>query len=147
MIILFDSCKEEKRVIEKIDFKPKYKFSSEIENDVEKDTVSWKYQISASNYALKGDYKNALIQWDLAMGTREKNFSKSQIDSINQKYSKIKASEYIIEKAKEGKTGTQFLLRLPWLWYRTILSNSGLLSICLKDNMVAGIPVPASGIF
>ena len=103
IIILFTSCKEEKRVIEKIDFEPKYKFSFEIENDVEKDTVPWKYQISASNYALKGDYKNALIQWDLAMGTREKNFSKSQIDSINQKYSKIKASEYIIEKAKKNQ--------------------------------------------
>lgn len=103
IIILFTSCKEEKRVIEKIDFEPEYMFSSEIENKVEKDTVPWKYQISASNYALKGDYKNALIQWDLAMGTREKNFSKSQIDSINQKYSKIKASEYIIEKAKENQ--------------------------------------------
>lgn len=103
IIILFTSCKVEKKLIEKIDFEPKYKFSSEIENDVEKDTVPWKYQISASNYALKGDYKNALIQWDLAMGTREKNFSKSQIDSINQKYSKIKASEYIIEKAKENQ--------------------------------------------
>lgn len=103
IIILFTSCKEEKRVIEKINFEPEYMFSSEIENKVEKDTVPWKYQISASNYALKGDYKNALIQWDLAMGTREKNFSKSQIDSINQKYSKIKASEYIIEKAKENQ--------------------------------------------
>ena len=87
IIILFNSCKEEKRVNEKIDFETDYKFSSEIEDKVAKDTVPWKYQFSASDYATKGDYKNALIQWDLAMGTREKNFTEAQIDSIKQKYS------------------------------------------------------------
>ena len=103
IVILFNSCKEEKRVIEKIDFETEYKFSSEIEDKVKKDTVPWKYQLSASDYATKGDYKNALIQWDLAMRTREKNFTESQIDSINQKYSKIKASDYIIEEAKKNQ--------------------------------------------
>ena len=99
IIILFNSCKEEKRVNEKIDFETDYKFSSEIEDKVAKDTVPWKYQFSASDYATKGDYKNALIQWDLAMGTREKNFTEAQIDSIKQKYSKVKATDYIIEQA------------------------------------------------
>ena len=103
IVILFNSCKGEKRVIEKIDFETEYKFSSEIEDKVKKDTVPWKYQLSASDYATKGDYKNALIQWDLAMRTREKNFTESQIDSINQKYSKIKASDYIIEEAKKNQ--------------------------------------------
>jgi hypothetical protein len=103
IIILFNSCEKEKRVIEKIDFETKYKFSSEIEDKVAKDTVPWKYQYSASDFATKGDYKNALIHWDLAMGTRQKNFTKSQIDSINQKYSKIKASDYIIEEAKKNQ--------------------------------------------
>lgn len=101
--LLLTSCDEEKPLIEKIDFETEYKFSYEIEEKVAKDTVPWKYQFSAADYATKGDYKNALIQWDLAMGTMEKNYTKSQIDSINQKYLKVKATEYIIEQARKNK--------------------------------------------
>lgn len=101
LLIVCSSCKESKRVVETIDFATEYKFSSEIEDKVAKDTVPWKYQLSASDYATKGDYKNALIQWDLAMGTREKKFSETQIDSLNKKYSKVKATDYIIEQAKK----------------------------------------------
>ncbi len=101
--LLLTSCKKEKRVIEKIDFKTEYKFSSEIENKVARDTVPWKYQLSASDYATKGDYKNALIQWDLAMGTREKSFTQAQIDSINKNYSKIRATDYIIQESKKNQ--------------------------------------------
>jgi hypothetical protein len=61
----------------------------------------WKYQISASEYSKKGDYENALTHWDLAMRTREENFTETQIDSINKKYSKVKATDYIIEQAKK----------------------------------------------
>jgi len=103
IILLLTSCKEEKRVIEKIDFKTDYKFSSKIEDKIAKDTVPWKYQFSAADYATKGDYKNALIQWDLAMRTREKSYTKTQIDSINQKYTKIKASDYIVEQSKKNQ--------------------------------------------
>lgn len=103
IILLLKSCKEDKRIIEKIDFKTEYKFSKEIENKVTKDTMPWKHQISASDYATKGDYKNALIQWDLAMGTIDKTFTKSQVDSINLKYSKVNASDYIISQAKQNK--------------------------------------------
>jgi len=35
------------------------------------------------------------------MGTRENNFSEKEIDSLNKKYSKIKATDYIIEQAKK----------------------------------------------
>lgn len=100
-IFSFCSCFGQERVIEKINFATKYKFSSEIEEKVAKDTVPWKFQISASDYAKKGDYKNALIHWDSAMGTRENNFSEKEIDSLNKKYSKIKATDYIIEQAKK----------------------------------------------
>jgi len=104
IILLLVSCKEEKRVIEKIDFETEYKFSSNIEDQVLEDTVTWKYQISASDYATKGDYKNALIHWDLGMGgAEEKNYSKEQIDSINRKYKKVNAFDYIIKKAKENQ--------------------------------------------
>lgn len=103
IILLLTSCKEKKRIVEKIDFKTVYKFSSEIEDQITKDTVFWKYQISASDYAIKGDYKNALIQWDSAMGTSEKNFTEAQTDSIKQKYSKLKATDYIIEEAEKNQ--------------------------------------------
>ncbi len=103
IILSLASCKAQKRVIEKIDFKTSYKFSSEIKAEMALDNSSRKYQISASDYASKGDYKNALIQWDLARGSRERNFTKTQTDSINQKYSKVKASDYIIEQAKTKK--------------------------------------------
>lgn len=103
ILIGFSRCKESKRGIEKFDFITEYKFSSEIENKVAIDTVSWKYQLSASDYATKGDYKNSLIHWDLAMGTREKSFTETQIDSINKKFSKVKASDYIIEQAKKNQ--------------------------------------------
>ncbi|MDT0553777.1 hypothetical protein [Urechidicola vernalis] len=103
ILIGFSSCRKEKRVIEKIDFKTHYKFSSEIEDKIAKDTVPWKYQFSAADYAAKGDYKNALIQWDMATGTREVKYSKNQIDSIYKKYSKVNASDYILEKAKENQ--------------------------------------------
>lgn len=101
LILLLLSCKEAKRVVHKIEFENPYKFSSEIEAKTAKDTVPWKYQFSASDYAAKGDYQNALLQWDLAMGGQERNFSASQIDSINSKYQKVKATDYIIEKAKD----------------------------------------------
>jgi|TARA_B110000238_G_scaffold65275_1_gene71754 hypothetical protein len=103
------SCTNEKRIIEKIEFNNEYKFNSELENKILSDTTTnphfkgYKHQIGASDYAKNGDYKNALIQMDLAMGTREKNFTKPQIDSINLKYSKVKAVDYIIEQAKNNQ--------------------------------------------
>ena len=99
LVLFLNSCAEKKAIIEKTDYKTHYKFASEIEDKVENDTVSWKYQISAADYASKGDYKNALEHWDLAMGSAEKNYDHAQIDSINALYRKIPAKEYILEKA------------------------------------------------
>ncbi|WP_108804441.1 hypothetical protein [Aquimarina sp. Aq107] len=99
---LVTSCKEEK-IIEQVDFKTKYMFSSEIESQLAKDTVSWKYQIAASQYATKGDYKNAVNQWDIAMGIKRKGFTENQVDSINQKYTKVNANDYILEQAKKNQ--------------------------------------------
>lgn len=102
-IFLVNSCAE-KKIIKTVDFKPKdYKFSSEIITKLKKDTISWKYQIAASDYAIKGDYKNALIQWDSAMGTKEREPSKQQIDSMNQKYLKVNAFDYIANISKANQ--------------------------------------------
>lgn len=94
------SCKESRNV-EKIDFTTSYKLSSQIEDKVAKDTVPWKYQISSSDHATKGDYKNALIHWDLAMHARKRKLDSSYIDSILQQYAKVNAADYIVRQAKK----------------------------------------------
>ncbi|WP_445386250.1 hypothetical protein ACT6NV_05465 [Robiginitalea sp. IMCC44478] len=100
IIIFLSSCGEEKREPEEIDFTTNYKLSSEIEEWVKNDTTGWKYQVSAVDYATKGDHKNALMQWDMAMGGRELNYTESEIDSINKLYRKVPAHDYILERAK-----------------------------------------------
>ncbi len=97
------SCKEEKRIVEKIDFKTNYKFSWGIESQLEKDTTSWKHQISAWAYASKGDYKNTLIQQGMDKKGEDLNFTSNQIDSINAIYNKVNASDYIVEQSKENQ--------------------------------------------
>lgn len=101
---LLCSCKEEKRIVEKINFERKeYQFSSEITEKLSKDTIYWKYQIAAFEYATKGDYRNALILWDTAIKTRIKEFTKKKTDSINDVYAKVKAIDYIVEEAKKSQ--------------------------------------------
>ncbi len=97
--LLFISC-HEKGHLEKINFKSEYKFSNDIETQVEKDTVPWKHQISAGEYASKGDYRNALRHWDLAVGTGEPNYEQHLSDSINTIHDRVHAKDYIIQKAK-----------------------------------------------
>ncbi len=97
------SCTNNQRTIKEIDYKTTYKFSSEIEDKVRKDTVPWKHQIAAADYTTKGDYKNALIQWDLAMRGRATNYTQEEIDSINKKYKKVTAKDYIVNQAKKSR--------------------------------------------
>ncbi|WP_420571117.1 hypothetical protein [Kordia sp.] len=99
MFISIWSCTEASKTIKTIDFSSDYKFNSQIQQKVERDTVPWKYQISAADYATKGDYKNALLQWDLAMPQRERNYTASQIDSLQKLYSVANAHEFIIAEA------------------------------------------------
>jgi hypothetical protein len=102
-IFLLIACNSNQKVIEAIEFETEYKLSSEIEEEVERDTMPWKYQFSAAAYATKGDYKNALRHWDLAMRGRNRTYTESQVDSINQKYQKVAALDYIIEQSKENQ--------------------------------------------
>lgn len=103
-ILLIISCKEQQRTFEEIDFQNPYKFSSEIENEVEKDTTSWKYQMSAQAYANNTDYSNALKHWDLAMNASEKEqMTEKEIDSINLVYRPKNAVQFITDQAKNHK--------------------------------------------
>jgi hypothetical protein len=102
VLLLFINCKS-KRVYQKIDFENNYKFNSEIQEKLAKDTVDWKYQISAGEYAMKGDYKNALEQWDIAFPGKPQTIFQKQIDSINSKYQIVPALNYIVKKAKSNQ--------------------------------------------
>lgn len=94
-------CQERGKVMERIDFTSAYKFSTAIEDKVAIDTVPWKYQLSAASYSLKGDYYNALKHWDLAYPRRKpQNYSQTQIDSINGRYARKSAIEYITDQSK-----------------------------------------------
>lgn len=97
------SCSEAEKIIETIEFSTDYKFSSQIQEQLAKDTLAWKYQISASDYATKGDYKNALLQWDLAMRGREQNYTTSQVDSLQEIYSTVNAKDFIISEAAKNQ--------------------------------------------
>ncbi|SMG52458.1 hypothetical protein SAMN05661096_03930 [Marivirga sericea] len=102
-IIFLAACQNEKLKIQQIDFSTTYKFSSEIEKQLETDTIASKYQRSAGVYAQKADYRNALIHWDSAMGIYERKYSHEEEDSIREKYSVVNAKDYIIEEAQNHK--------------------------------------------
>jgi len=101
LALLSVSCTNNKKKFTSIEFKHNYLFNSEIEHKVNTDTVAWKHQLSAADYASKGDYKNALIHWDTAFRTRVVNYTKEEQDSINQKYEVVSALDYIVEQAKK----------------------------------------------
>lgn len=98
--ICFWRCSEVSKNVETIEFSTEYKFNSQIQEKVKKDTVAWKHQISAADYASKGDYKNALLQWDKAMRGRNRNYTPFQKDSLHALYTAVPAKHTIIAEAK-----------------------------------------------
>lgn len=103
VLLLCGACEKEKRTVTTIDFTTAYKLSTEIEEQVAKDTIPWKYQISAANYAIKSDYKNALAHWNTAFRGRKRSLKKSQIDSLQAHHTKVPAVDYIVEQAKKHR--------------------------------------------
>ncbi|NHN26571.1 hypothetical protein FIA58_012865 [Flavobacterium jejuense] len=78
--------------------KEKYQFSKDINAAIEKDTLAWKYQLGAVEYATSGYYREALTTWDKNGGGFKKLSAK---DSLYFKNFKPKsAKEYIIERSK-----------------------------------------------
>ena len=78
-----------------------YKFSEDIDAKLNKDTVSWKYQLAAIDYSIIGNYKKALQAWDKTM---------SKIPSITAQDSSYfkgfkpqDAKKYILNRSKVEK--------------------------------------------
>ncbi|MBT8218401.1 MAG: hypothetical protein KJP00_01160 [Bacteroidia bacterium] len=96
---LYSSCTSTQLAFKTINFTNPYLFDSEIEHQLAQDTVPWKYQISASEYAIKGDYQKALEHWDLGRPGRSGEYTSSEIDSLQSNYKIVSARDYIIEQA------------------------------------------------
>ena len=78
--------------------KENYNFSSDISAKIEKDTLSWKYQMGATDYSISEYYKKALETWD-KNGSRIPKISKE--DSLYFKTFKPQnAKKYIINRSK-----------------------------------------------
>ena len=105
--VLFVTACRETRTIENIDYEPAYQLNAEIQKNIDTDTITnphftgYKYQKAASSYAMKGDYRNALKNWDLAMGQLSgRTFSNHEVDSLRSIYRAVPAVDYILEASK-----------------------------------------------
>ena len=76
-----------------------YKFSVDIENSIEKDTVPWKYQMGANEYSFIGNYKKTRETWDKG-GVGIPRMTEE--DSLYFRgFTPVSAKEYIIERSKD----------------------------------------------
>ncbi len=105
MIILTISCSPKSRKLLKDEFTNNYKFDFEIQETFLRDLASPDYQGAATSFSAKGDYKNALIQWDNEPMFKPKieSYSKARVDSINNKFKVASAKDYIKEESKNNK--------------------------------------------
>lgn len=78
-----------------------YRFSADIEQRLEKDTVPWKYQIGATEYSFGGFYQRALETWDKNGGGVR---PLSREDRIYLKdFRSRPAKDYILERAEKER--------------------------------------------
>jgi hypothetical protein len=81
--------------------KETYQFSKDIETKIENDTLSWKYQLGATDYSISEYYKKALETWD-KNGSGIRKISKEDSLYFNS-FKKQDAKEYIINRSKIEK--------------------------------------------
>lgn len=75
-----------------------YRFSIDVENSIEKDTVPWKYQMGANEYSFVGNYQKTRETWDkngvgISSITEEDSLYFIGFTTVN-------ARDYIIERSK-----------------------------------------------
>ena len=75
-----------------------YRFSIDIENAIEKDTVPWKYQIGANEYSFIGNYRKTREIWDKNGVGIPKITEEDSLYFIG--FSPVNAREYIINRSK-----------------------------------------------
>jgi|SRR5690554_196344 len=75
-----------------------YRFSIDIENAIEKDTVPWKYQIGANEFSFVGNYQKTRETWDKNGVGIPKITEEDSLYFIG--FLPINARDYIIERSK-----------------------------------------------
>ncbi|REG97890.1 hypothetical protein [Flavobacterium aquicola] len=81
--------------------KENYKFSNDIENYMEKDTVPWRFQYGATYYSINGNYKKALQTWDKTMSTVPSITAEDS--SYFKQFKPYYAKDYILKRSKNEK--------------------------------------------
>ena len=75
-----------------------YRFSIDVANLIEKDTVPWRFQMGANEYSFIGNYRKTREAWD-KNGVRVASLTKE--DSLYfVEFSPVNARDYIIERSK-----------------------------------------------
>lgn len=75
-----------------------YRFSVDVENTIEKDTVPWKYQMGANEYSFVGNYQKTRETWDKNGVGKPKITEEDSLYFIG--FSPVNARDYIIERSK-----------------------------------------------
>jgi len=103
LIVALQGCYESRKIETLTSFERKYFFDTEIEAQLKKDTVYWKYQISTDRYASKGNYTQALLGWDEMYKRPRRPYDQQKADSLLALYTPVDASEEIIKAAKNTR--------------------------------------------
>jgi hypothetical protein len=102
-LVTMMSCQRERSVQGFVLEKRLYKFDHEIRNELEKDTVPWKAQMAVNKYTSKGNYQQALIEWDGLFRASNRTYAQEKIDSLKRIYTPINAKKAIVEGAKNTR--------------------------------------------
>jgi len=77
-----------------------YRFSIDIANTIEKDTVAWKYQMGANAYAFIGNFQKTRETWERNFGGAVVQKMTEQDSLYFMEFTPICAKNYIIERSK-----------------------------------------------
>tara|TARA_R110000868_G_scaffold27909_3_gene105220 strand:+ start:238 stop:1389 length:1152 start_codon:yes stop_codon:yes gene_type:complete len=78
-----------------------FKFKEDINNQLEKDTLPWRFQSAAVDYSISGNYIKALQTWDMQGA---KKITLSVNDSLYfDKFKPTNAKDYIINRSKKER--------------------------------------------
>ncbi len=79
----------------------RYRFPSEIEKELERDTTLWKYQIRATEFSFVGDYRKTRETWD-KQGVRAPVVSAAD-SAYLMRFAPVDARNYILERSCREK--------------------------------------------
>ena len=137
-----------------------YKFSHEIAQQLDADTLPWKHQIAAFEYSLIGNYHQSLLSWEHDMRASNRAYPEDEALVIKQKYDIVDAKQYILEKARDHQVviineahhvprHRTFTTSLLENLYQQGYTNLGLEALGYFDStfVETGYPTPSTGYY